>query len=209
MPKLFVKAEPGGILADGTVVDLVRRWPAQTEKTVAGIHFVQEDLPDEIGGPSPAGWGTCNGPSSSTQTADRLDDRTIAGSNVDRVSSDRGDRSRRRAPREGKWIGAIAEEPRSRRCCRFEVHNDEAVESAHGESACLNRDDSEVLVLGSGAGGKLVAWHMARSGQRTAVVERRWIGGACPNIACMPSKKSNSAAPKSRIWPVTPRNSAS
>ena len=46
----------------------------------------------------------------------------------------------------------------------------------------------EVLVLGSGAGGKLIAWHMARSGQRTAVVERRWIGGACPNIACMPSK---------------------
>ena len=30
---------------------------------------------------------------------------------------------------------------------------------------------------------------MARSGQRTAVVERQWIGGACPNIACMPSKK--------------------
>jgi pyruvate/2-oxoglutarate dehydrogenase complex dihydrolipoamide dehydrogenase (E3) component len=46
----------------------------------------------------------------------------------------------------------------------------------------------EVLVLGSGTGGKLIAWHMARSGQRTAVVERRWIGGSCPNIACMPSK---------------------
>jgi pyruvate/2-oxoglutarate dehydrogenase complex dihydrolipoamide dehydrogenase (E3) component len=29
---------------------------------------------------------------------------------------------------------------------------------------------------------------MARSGQRTAVVERRWIGGSCPNVACMPSK---------------------
>ena len=46
----------------------------------------------------------------------------------------------------------------------------------------------EVLVVGSGAGGKLIAWHMARSGQRTAVVERRWIGGSCPNVACMPSK---------------------
>jgi len=46
----------------------------------------------------------------------------------------------------------------------------------------------EVLVLGSGAGGKLIAWHLAQSGHRTAVVERRWIGGACPNIACMPSK---------------------
>jgi pyruvate/2-oxoglutarate dehydrogenase complex dihydrolipoamide dehydrogenase (E3) component len=46
----------------------------------------------------------------------------------------------------------------------------------------------DVLVLGSGTGGKLLAWHLARSGHRTAVVERRWIGGSCPNIACMPSK---------------------
>jgi pyruvate/2-oxoglutarate dehydrogenase complex dihydrolipoamide dehydrogenase (E3) component len=46
----------------------------------------------------------------------------------------------------------------------------------------------EILVLGSGTGGKLLAWHMARSGKRTAVVERRWIGGSCPNIACLPSK---------------------
>jgi pyruvate/2-oxoglutarate dehydrogenase complex dihydrolipoamide dehydrogenase (E3) component len=46
----------------------------------------------------------------------------------------------------------------------------------------------EVLILGSGQGGKLLAWDMARSGRRTAVVERRWIGGSCPNIACMPSK---------------------
>jgi pyruvate/2-oxoglutarate dehydrogenase complex dihydrolipoamide dehydrogenase (E3) component len=46
----------------------------------------------------------------------------------------------------------------------------------------------DILILGSGAGGKLLAWHMARSGRRTAVVERRWIGGSCPNIACLPSK---------------------
>ena len=46
----------------------------------------------------------------------------------------------------------------------------------------------EVLVLGSGFGGKLLAWHMAQSGRRTAVVERRWVGGSCPNIACLPSK---------------------
>jgi pyruvate/2-oxoglutarate dehydrogenase complex dihydrolipoamide dehydrogenase (E3) component len=46
----------------------------------------------------------------------------------------------------------------------------------------------EILILGSGVGGKLLAWHMARSGRRTAVVERRWIGGSCPNIACLPSK---------------------
>jgi pyruvate/2-oxoglutarate dehydrogenase complex dihydrolipoamide dehydrogenase (E3) component len=46
----------------------------------------------------------------------------------------------------------------------------------------------DVLILGSGTAGKLMAWHMAGSGRRTAVVERRWVGGACPNIACMPSK---------------------
>jgi pyruvate/2-oxoglutarate dehydrogenase complex dihydrolipoamide dehydrogenase (E3) component len=46
----------------------------------------------------------------------------------------------------------------------------------------------EVLVLGSGAGGKLLAWHTARSGRRTAVVERKWIGGSCPNVNCLPSK---------------------
>ncbi len=46
----------------------------------------------------------------------------------------------------------------------------------------------DFLILGSGAGGKLLAWHMAGSGRRTAVVERKWIGGSCPNIACLPSK---------------------
>lgn len=46
----------------------------------------------------------------------------------------------------------------------------------------------DVLVLGSGQAGNLIAWHMARSGQRTALIERRWVGGSCPNIACMPSK---------------------
>jgi pyruvate/2-oxoglutarate dehydrogenase complex dihydrolipoamide dehydrogenase (E3) component len=46
----------------------------------------------------------------------------------------------------------------------------------------------EFLILGSGQGGKLLAWHLAQTGRRTAVVERRWIGGSCPNIACLPSK---------------------
>jgi pyruvate/2-oxoglutarate dehydrogenase complex dihydrolipoamide dehydrogenase (E3) component len=46
----------------------------------------------------------------------------------------------------------------------------------------------DVLILGSGGGGKLTAWHNGRSGRRVAVVERRWIGGSCPNVACLPSK---------------------
>lgn len=46
----------------------------------------------------------------------------------------------------------------------------------------------DVLVLGSGEAGKYVAWTMAGAGHRTAVVERRFIGGSCPNVACLPSK---------------------
>ena len=46
----------------------------------------------------------------------------------------------------------------------------------------------EMLVLGSGAGGKFLAWHMAKSGHRSAVVERKLIGGSCPNTNCLPSK---------------------
>jgi pyruvate/2-oxoglutarate dehydrogenase complex dihydrolipoamide dehydrogenase (E3) component len=44
------------------------------------------------------------------------------------------------------------------------------------------------VVLGSGEAGKYIAWTLAGQGERTAVVERRWIGGSCPNIACLPSK---------------------
>jgi pyruvate/2-oxoglutarate dehydrogenase complex dihydrolipoamide dehydrogenase (E3) component len=46
----------------------------------------------------------------------------------------------------------------------------------------------DVVILGSGQGGKLLAWHLARSGKKVAVVERRWVGGSCPAVACMPSK---------------------
>src|SRR5277367_6422735 len=46
----------------------------------------------------------------------------------------------------------------------------------------------DALVLGSGPGGNILAWHLAGSGQRVVVIERRYIGGSCPNIACMPSK---------------------
>src|SRR5687767_5968952 len=45
-----------------------------------------------------------------------------------------------------------------------------------------------ILVIGSGEAGKYLAWTMAKAGHRTAVVERRYIGGSCPNIACLPSK---------------------
>ncbi len=47
-PKLFINAEPGAILT-GPQRDFCRSWPNQVEVTVKGIHFIQEDSPDEIG----------------------------------------------------------------------------------------------------------------------------------------------------------------
>ena len=49
-------------------------------------------------------------------------------------------------------------------------------------------DRYDVLVVGSGEAGKYLAWTMAATGARTAMIERRYIGGSCPNIACLPSK---------------------
>src|SRR5215813_2448113 len=46
----------------------------------------------------------------------------------------------------------------------------------------------EILVIGSGEAGKHLTWNTAQAGHRTAVVERKYIGGSCPNIACLPSK---------------------
>lgn len=49
-------------------------------------------------------------------------------------------------------------------------------------------ENYDLLILGSGAGSKLLAWTFAGQGQRVAVVERKYVGGSCPNIACLPSK---------------------
>ena len=46
----------------------------------------------------------------------------------------------------------------------------------------------DILIIGSGEAGKWLAWTMGAQGHRTAVVERKLIGGSCPNIACLPSK---------------------
>ena len=44
------------------------------------------------------------------------------------------------------------------------------------------------VIIGSGEGGKYLAWHLAQSGEHTVVVERQWVGGSCPNVNCLPSK---------------------
>jgi pyruvate/2-oxoglutarate dehydrogenase complex dihydrolipoamide dehydrogenase (E3) component len=49
-------------------------------------------------------------------------------------------------------------------------------------------EEYDLVLLGSGAGGKLIAWTFASKGQRVAMIERKYVGGSCPNVACLPSK---------------------
>jgi pyruvate/2-oxoglutarate dehydrogenase complex dihydrolipoamide dehydrogenase (E3) component len=60
--------------------------------------------------------------------------------------------------------------------------------------ASVTPDQYDLLVLGSGEAGKYLAWTLAAEGRRVAVVERRYVGGSCPNIACLPSKNVIHAA---------------
>jgi pyruvate/2-oxoglutarate dehydrogenase complex dihydrolipoamide dehydrogenase (E3) component len=46
----------------------------------------------------------------------------------------------------------------------------------------------DAIVLGTGEAGKHMAWHLGASGKRVAAIERNLLGGACPNVACLPSK---------------------
>src|SRR6516225_9458832 len=62
-------------------------------------------------------------------------------------------------------------------------------------------EEFDVVVLGSGEAGKYIAWTLARKGMRVIVIERKYIGGSCPNIACMPSKNViHSAKVASYFW---------
>src|SRR5271170_4933763 len=49
-------------------------------------------------------------------------------------------------------------------------------------------EEYDLVVLGTGEGGKYLAWTLAKQGKRVAAIERKYIGGSCPNIACLPSK---------------------
>jgi pyruvate/2-oxoglutarate dehydrogenase complex dihydrolipoamide dehydrogenase (E3) component len=49
-------------------------------------------------------------------------------------------------------------------------------------------EEYDVVILGGGTGSTIAAWTFANQGQRVAVIDRKYIGGSCPNIACLPSK---------------------
>lgn len=63
----------------------------------------------------------------------------------------------------------------------------EAPSSAHADGG-RQLENYDLVILGGGTGATLAAWTFAARGQRVSVIERKYIGGSCPNIACLPSK---------------------
>src|SRR5207245_8817781 len=49
-------------------------------------------------------------------------------------------------------------------------------------------EEFDLVIFGGGTGSTIAAWTFAGEGKRVAVVDRKYIGGSCPNIACLPSK---------------------
>lgn len=49
-------------------------------------------------------------------------------------------------------------------------------------------EEYDVVILGGGTGSTIAAWTFAAEGRRVAIIDRKYIGGSCPNIACLPSK---------------------
>jgi pyruvate/2-oxoglutarate dehydrogenase complex dihydrolipoamide dehydrogenase (E3) component len=60
--------------------------------------------------------------------------------------------------------------------------------SAQQSSRQSEPEDFDIVILGGGTGSTVAAWTFAGQGKRVAVVDRKYIGGSCPNIACLPSK---------------------
>src|SRR6201988_2238920 len=50
-------------------------------------------------------------------------------------------------------------------------------------------EEFDLVILGGGTGSTIAAWTFAGEGKRIALIDRKYIGGSCPNIACLPSKK--------------------
>src|SRR5487761_2690 len=76
---------------------------------------------------------------------------------------------------------------RLHRCADMNIDESKNVPSNNATEA-LALEEYDLVILGDGTGSTLAAWTFASQGQRVAVIERRYIGGSCPNIACLPSK---------------------
>ena len=67
------------------------------------------------------------------------------------------------------------------------MNNVETLSSRTGATT-RKPEEFDLVMLGSGTGSKFLAWTFAEQGQRVATIERKYLGGSCPNIACLPSK---------------------
>jgi pyruvate/2-oxoglutarate dehydrogenase complex dihydrolipoamide dehydrogenase (E3) component len=72
-------------------------------------------------------------------------------------------------------------------CFDMQTNGSEAISSTRTNDASAV-EDYDLVILGGGTGSTIAAWTFAGQGQRVAVIERKYIGGSCPNIACLPSK---------------------
>src|SRR6201997_47860 len=52
----------------------------------------------------------------------------------------------------------------------------------------MDPEQYDLVILGGGTGSTVAAWTFAKQGRRVAAIDRKYIGGSCPNIACLPSK---------------------
>jgi pyruvate/2-oxoglutarate dehydrogenase complex dihydrolipoamide dehydrogenase (E3) component len=87
---------------------------------------------------------------------------------------------------EGTWLSARLSGFFWRNISTKSLTNELMIKSM--KNPYIQPDQYDVLVLGSGEAGKYLAWTLAKQGQRTALIERKYVGGSCPNIACLPSK---------------------
>src|ERR1700683_3667776 len=69
----------------------------------------------------------------------------------------------------------------------MDIKGSEPLSSTHANTGRV-WEVYDVVILGGGTGSTVAAWTFASQGQRVAVIERKYIGGSCPNIACLPSK---------------------
>ncbi|HWN75462.1 MAG TPA: FAD-dependent oxidoreductase [Candidatus Udaeobacter sp.] len=60
--------------------------------------------------------------------------------------------------------------------------------SPNGQTEKSAVEDYDLVILGGGTGATIAAWTFAGEGRSVAVIERKYVGGSCPNIACLPSK---------------------
>jgi len=68
-------------------------------------------------------------------------------------------------------------------------------------------EDYDLVILGGGTGSTVAAWTFASEGRRVAVIDRKYIGGSCPNIACQ--AKTSFTVRRSRPTFVEAKNLAS